>query len=293
MQFTNAVDSRNNVSMTVDEIVNAHDFNELQNNLQCPTEGCQAKLKFINGKTGAYLRTFPRSMHDEKCPYANRKKVNGYRSSRTLFAGLSEEQSATRISRMLKEAFPTKRSESRKTKNSRRTRRTVNKGETSSDSVSVKYSSSAKPELTRGKHTPHIYRLLPNQIGPASDGTTFRDFGFIKSFEKVSDADANVPHYKVVIQDTTNKETLTLLMRNNYFRRFPAKTLDNGMTDFIMTYSKKHAIIIGFIAKVVDGTNRIAEINNDYDVKVFSNIVNNNAKSYTFTEFYAIVSHQL
>lgn len=290
-QYTNAVDNRSNKLMSIEEIAIASDFNELRFNLKCPTDGCEAKLKFINGKTGNYLRTFPHSIHSKDCPYAKTKKVIGTKTRGTVLAGLSQEQVTTRLESLLKEAFPRQNTKKNTVNKKVRHYKTINKRKGNSTSMTVKYSSSAAPLPGESKHTPHIPHLHPNQIGIGSEGSIFKGFGLVKLFKKESDSKTKIPHYKVVIHNPGNNVTLTLLIRDSYFRRLPQKTLDGGMTDFIMDYSKKHSLMIAFIATVIDGEKRIGEIKTDYDVKVFSNKFNNRGKAYTFAEFYSIVTH--
>ena len=55
-QYTNAIDNRSNKLMSIEEIAIASDFNELRFNLKCPTDGCEAKLKFI-GSTSSSVDT--------------------------------------------------------------------------------------------------------------------------------------------------------------------------------------------------------------------------------------------
>ena len=291
-QYTNAVDSRNGKVMSVKEITAAPDFYELRYNLECPTVGCSARLKFVNGKTGNYLRAYPHTIHDKNCPFANAKKTRGTRSRGTVLATLTQDQVTSRIASLLKEAFPRKNKKNSTVVKKSRPRKTIRSKNISSTTVAVKYSSSAAPLSTKSKHTPHVPHLQPNQIGIGSEGSVFKGFGFVKSFKKKFNNKMKKPHYKLLIQSPGSNLKLTLLIRDSYFRRLPPKTLDGGMTDFAMNYSQKYPLLLGFIATVVDGENRIGEIKTDYDVKVLSNRFNSNGKAYTFAEFYSIISHQ-
>ncbi|MBC6308515.1 hypothetical protein HCJ66_03000 [Listeria sp. FSL L7-1582] len=155
-------------------ISTANDFEELKQDLFCPTENCDAKLDFVNGHTETFLRTHPKENHTKDCPYFFERDASKKRSKKLveISVTMGEEESDNRLGYLFKTIYKKKKNSTSR-KRSRPNKTTdnnshegtehieavlVNSGSETTDLSTLKESSTT---IVRG---PKTYNRALNQI---------------------------------------------------------------------------------------------------------------------------------
>lgn len=173
--------------LTVQEIKNHQDFNDIRQGLKCTTEGCQAKLCFVIGNNLDYLRTYPKSNHTEECEdYFERiKEKNRTEKIGEIEKRLTEKDYNSRNKSFFKKLYS---SEEESGEKKTRTKKNKNTDEnTSSEEVNVvsipKDGSGSEVNESDGlkEVTPRIVNRELHQISENDIHSIFKSNGYIDS----------------------------------------------------------------------------------------------------------------
>lgn len=85
--------------LSIEEISNSINFEEIKHLLSCSTIGCSARLDFVNGQNENFLRTHRNENHLEECPHYFERNPTKLKSKKIgeVSVSIGEDESDTRL----------------------------------------------------------------------------------------------------------------------------------------------------------------------------------------------------
>lgn len=85
--------------LSIEEISNSINFEEIKHLLSCSTIGCSARLDFVNGQNENFLRTHRNENHLEECPHYFERNPTKLKSKKIgeVSVSIGEDDQSTRL----------------------------------------------------------------------------------------------------------------------------------------------------------------------------------------------------
>lgn len=169
--------------LSIDEIADSPNFDEIRYLLNCSTSGCHAKLDFVNGQNENFLRTHRNENHIEDCPHYFERNASKLKSKKLVEISVSmgEGESDTRLDYLYNSIYKKKsggRTTSRITPN-----KTISDDDDEQEHVEAVLSkdSSNNQDLSELKKKSKVVVRGPKTYNRALNQITDKDI-FVKSY---------------------------------------------------------------------------------------------------------------
>lgn len=180
--------------LSIDEIANSSNFDELRHSLNCSTPGCPAKLDFVNGQNENFLRTHRNENHIESCPHYFERNASKLKSKKLveISVTMGEDESDNRLDYLYNSIYKKKSSGRTTPRNSPNRTTSDNEGEEHIEAI-LSRDSSSNQDLSELKAKSKVVVRGPKTYNRGLNQITDKDI-FVKSYAYADSAiikDAN------------------------------------------------------------------------------------------------------
>jgi len=124
MEFEEALNTKSNEKMTLDEIIQSDDLEDIRTTLKCPFPGCDADLIYVAASPHPFLSTknHRKSPHIEDCPHykSETDSIKKKKKYQKVLAAFGENDISSRLDSLKDDIFPDRKKRTRKSLKSKK-----------------------------------------------------------------------------------------------------------------------------------------------------------------------------
>ena len=176
--------------LSIEEISNSINFEEIKHLLSCSTIGCSARLDFVNGQNENFLRTHRNENHLEECPHYFERNPTKLKSKKIgeVSVSIGEDESDTRLDYLYNSIYK-KKTSGRTTPRTTTNRTTSNSGNEEDEHIdAVLTRGTGTEELSDLKEKSDVVVRGPKTFNRALNQVTDKDI-FVKSYAYADSAE--------------------------------------------------------------------------------------------------------
>lgn len=176
--------------LSIEEISNSINFEEIKHLLSCSTIGCSARLDFVNGQNENFLRTHRNENHLEECPHYFERNPTKLKSKKIgeVSVSIGEDESDTRLDYLYNSIYK-KKTSGRTTPRTTPNRTTSNSGNEEDEHIdAVLTRGTGTEELSDLKEKSDVVVRGPKTFNRALNQVTDKDI-FVKSYTYADSAE--------------------------------------------------------------------------------------------------------